>query len=227
MRTISNILLIIAIAVLGYMCTMSILTPIRFEREMERREKIVIPHLVDIRKAQVEFKNQKGHYTADCDSLIDFIRNGRVPQVLKEGTLTDEQLANGLTERKALKIVQSGNRKAIEANGLQNFRRDTSYITVYDKLFAQTYKLEDIDKIVVIPFSGGKRFEMAAVVHTNTTTGISVPLFYARASYETYLGDLNHQELVNLIDLRTKLEKYPGLQVGSIDEPNNNAGNWE
>ena len=31
----------------------------------------------------------------------------------------------------------------------------------------------------------------------------------------------------NLKDKRIKLEKYPGLQVGSIEEPNNNAGNWE
>ena len=49
----------------------------------------------------------------------------------------------------------------------------------------------------------------------------------ARAKFENYLGDLNKQELVNLIDREVKLEHYPGLKVGDIYAPNNNAGNWE
>jgi hypothetical protein len=52
-------------------------------------------------------------------------------------------------------------------------------------------------------------------------------LFEASAAYTTYLYDLNRQEMLNAIDLQKKLEKFPGLQVGSVLEPNNNAGNWE
>ena len=52
-------------------------------------------------------------------------------------------------------------------------------------------------------------------------------LFEAKAGYESYLGDLNRQELANLIDSKNKIDKYAGLQVGSVSEPNNNAGNWE
>ncbi len=40
-------------------------------------------------------------------------------------------------------------------------------------------------------------------------------------------ADLNAQELANLKDLQTKLGKYCGLMVGDIEQPNNNAGNWE
>lgn len=80
---------------------------------------------------------------------------------------------------------------------------------------------------MVIPYSNGQKFEMDTRMHTNASSGIVIPLFEARAHYETYLSDLSRQELVNLIDERTKLEKYTGLKVGSIDEPNNNAGNWE
>ena len=35
------------------------------------------------------------------------------------------------------------------------------------------------------------------------------------------------QLVVNLKDKAEKLEKYPGLRVGSLTEINNNAGNWE
>ena len=49
----------------------------------------------------------------------------------------------------------------------------------------------------------------------------------SRAPFESYLADLNQQELVNLIDRETKLDHYAGLKVGDIYAPNNNAGNWE
>lgn len=227
MKIAVRISLIISIIVLGYLCVMSIVTPIRFDEERTVREKAVVANLIHVRKAQIEFKNQFGHYTANTDSLIDFVINGKMPVVLKEGTLTDEQLLAGLTEAKALKIVNSGKKKEIEANGLQNFRRDTSYVSVYESLFTDVLTIEQAKKIVVIPYSNGQKFEMDTRMHTNASSGIVIPLFEARAHYETYLSDLSRQELVNLIDERTKLEKYTGLKVGSIDEPNNNAGNWE
>ena len=48
-----------------------------------------------------------------------------------------------------------------------------------------------------------------------------------KAPYETYLGGLDRQEIINLKDLNEKLGRYSGLMVGSIDNPNNGAGNWE
>lgn len=227
MKHVVKILLVLSIIVLGYLCVMSILTPIHFEEARESREKVIITNLVNIRKAEIEFKNQFGYYTASPDSLVNFIKKGKMPVVLKEGTLTDLQLQDGLTEAKALKIVRSGNKAEIEKNGLIGFRRDTTYISVYESLFANDLTMEQVDELVIVPFSNGQKFEMAARMHKNSTSGIEIPLFEARAPYSMYLGDLERQELINLQDEKEKLEKYPGLKVGSIDEPNNNAGNWE
>ena len=108
-------------------------------------------------------------------------------------------------------------------NGLQNFRRDTIWRSVLDTVFGAGY---NVDSIRYIPFSGGKQFEMA--VRSDTTDkGQPLNLSQAQAAYDTYLSDLNHQELVNLKDTQEKLGKYVGLRVGDIDTPNNNAGNWE
>jgi hypothetical protein len=52
-------------------------------------------------------------------------------------------------------------------------------------------------------------------------------LFEVKAPYETYLGGLDKQEIINLKDVQSKLGRYCGLMVGSIDTPNNGAGNWE
>jgi hypothetical protein len=47
------------------------------------------------------------------------------------------------------------------------------------------------------------------------------------AHYDTYLSDLNRQQLINLKDKQTKMNRFNGLKVGSVVEPNNNSGNWE
>jgi hypothetical protein len=52
-------------------------------------------------------------------------------------------------------------------------------------------------------------------------------LFQAQTPYETYMSDLDRQQLINLKDVQSKLGKYCGLRVGDIESPNNNAGNWE
>ncbi len=227
MKNIVRVLLVISIGFLAYFSVMSIVTPIHFDNERARREKAIIANLVNIRKAQIEFKNQYGRYVTTCDSLVDFVKNGKMPVVLKEGMLSDEQLKNGLTEAKALKIVQSGNKRRIAENGLEGFRRDTTFVSVYESLFANILPLEEVDQMVIVPYSNGQKFEIETATHTNATSGIKIPLFEARAPYDMYLSDLNRQELVNLKDEKSKLDKFPGLMVGSVHEPNNNAGNWE
>lgn len=217
-----------AIAFLAYISVMSIVTPIRFSQERAAREKVIIENLINIRKAQIEFNKQNARYLADCDSLINFILHDSLPIMLKEGTLTDEQMKEGLTEKKVVEYLSNRKKykKEIAEFGIENFRRETSFVTVKESLFP-TMDEKQVRDMMVVPFSNGKRFEMETSTHTNATSGIPIPLFEARAPFDFYLSDLNHQELVNLKDERTKLEKYCGLMVGSISEPNNNAGNWE
>ncbi len=226
MKTVVKVLLGLSVVLLAYFCVTSITTPIKFEEKRADREKVVIARLVDIRKAQIEFKNQKGRYTASFDTLISFIKNGKMKMVKKEGALTDEQMEKGLTEKKAMEIINKGNAKEIAENGLQNFRRDTTYISVLTSLFDGVYDTETINQLSIIPFSENKKFEMATTLY-KTASGIPIPLFEAKAPYEAYLGDLDRQELINLIDIQKKLDRFAGLQVGSTQEPNNNAGNWE
>lgn len=227
MKAIVKILLAVSIALLTYFCIMSIITPIQFDEEKARREVVIIEKLVDIRKAQVEYRDQKGVYTDKFEDLINFLKNAKKKTVLKEGSLSDKQLEAGLTEIKAVKIVNSGNMQEIIANGLQNFRRDTAYVSMLQAIFPEKYTAETIDQIAVVPFTENQKFELKVNNDYTNNNGIKIPLFEASVLYSVYLKDLNHQEVLNKIDVQTKLVKFPGLMVGSTTEPNNNAGNWE
>ena len=203
------------------------MTPIRFEESKVNREKVIIKRLMDIRKAEVEFKEQKGRYTASFDTLVNFIMNSKKKIVLKEGTLTDKQLEAGLTETIAVKIVQKGNLEEIVANGLQGFVRDTAYVNMLQAIFQTDYSIETIEQLSIIPFSNKEKFEIKVKNDYVNANGSKIPLMEVSAHYKAYLFDLDHQELVNAIDMQEQLFRFPGLKVGSVEEPNNNAGNWE
>lgn len=232
MKHVIRIALCIAIVAMAYLCVMSIMTPINFDNERAVREKAIVKNLVDIRTVEIEYKKINGHYCPDADSLVAFIEFGKMPMIMKEGTLTDEQMKNGLTEKKAAAIVHRGNAKEIAENGLEGFRRDTAYVSVYEALFAEKYTLDEAKAIVNVPYTDNLRFEFDTASYTNTTTGIVTPLVQVGTSFDSYLGDLNHQQLVNLKDKESKLQenkedKYLGIRFGSVIESNNNSGNWE
>lgn len=227
MKTTIKILLFVAIVALGYFVIMSVMTPIKFETERAKREKVVIERLIDLRTAQIEFRDQNGRYTTSLDTLVNFLQTGKKKMVLKEGTLSDAQLQAGLTEAKAVRIVRSGNKKEIVANGLENFRRDTTLTNLIDALYNGKYSPETVSKLMYIPYSEDVTFEVQLNNNYLSQNNIWIPLIEIRAPYKTFLMDANRQETLNLIDYQGKLEKYAGLKVGSILEPNNFAGNWE
>ncbi|MBQ4057258.1 MAG: hypothetical protein IJD32_09250 [Bacteroidaceae bacterium] len=228
MKTVINIVLAVCAAALVYVCYGSIMGPINFDNTRDAREKEVIARLIDIRKAQVEYRNtHQGVYTASFDTLIDFIKTAKLPFVKKEGALTDAQLEAGMTEKKAMALInkakKTGNWKEVEKEGLMNFKRDTMWVSVLDTIYPKGF---NADSLRYVPFGNGKQFELASRQDT-TKSGAPLNLFQAQTPYETYIGDLDKQQLINLKDVQSKLGKYCGLRVGDIEQPNNNAGNWE
>lgn len=208
MKIVLQILLAAAIVLLTYMCYESIMTPIRFDKVNEARTKAITTRLIDIRKAQIEFKNRHGVHAANFDELAKFLNEEKLPFIKKEGVLTDEQLEKGMTEQEAVK------------KGL--IKRDTSWVLAKDTLFTPDY---DVASMRYVPGTD-KTFDMdtATII---SSTGYTIKVFECGVKYDDYLGDQNAQLLYNLKQKAEVYEKYPGLRVGSLTEINNNAGNWE
>lgn len=82
------------------------------------------------------------------------------------------------------------------------------------------------DTMQYVPYSGGKCFELATSIHTGKA-GTPVPLMECRTTYEVYLSGLDEKRIEELIDKANGLGQYPGLKIGDITTPNDNAGNWE
>lgn len=228
MKTVFNVVLALCAVGLVYISYNSIMGPIKFEEAKKERDKAVIARLLDIRKAQHEYRMlNHGQYADKFDVLIDFVKNKKLPFVMKIGQLTDKQMEDGLTEKKAVAILErakkSGKYDEVKKWGLENFKRDTMWIAVLDTIYPKGF---NPDSMRYIPFSGGKEFEMATKNDT-AKSGAPIFLYEVKAPYEAYLEGLDKQEITNLKDIQEKLARYSGLMIGSLESPNNGAGNWE
>ena len=204
MKATIQVLLGLFIVYLFYVAVQSVIEPITFQKEQQKRYAETIQRLKDIRNAEGAFKEMNGDYTASFDTLIDFVKNGKIAVVRKIGEIPEELLGQ-ITEKEAI------------AKGM--IIRDTTKIAVIDTLFPKNYQ---IDSLRYIPYAQGREFTLKKGV-IETASKLKVKVFEASAPSKYILTGLDEQQIINLND---GLD-YKGLKVGSITEVNNGAGNWE
>ncbi len=232
MKKLINVVLGIAALAMLFICYRSIADQQDFEAEVKQREIDVKARLIEIRKAQEAYKEQHSEYCGNWDTLIAFIKEGKLPIVVKQGVLTEDQMEKGLTESKAAAIVNRGNAAEIAANGLQDFRRDTTWVSLVDSLYPADYNVDDIRYIPNSDVKDGekKEFDLIAV-WIKTKSDAIIPVMECGAEVESYIcGDskLWSREAANRREVAEGMGNYPGLKIGEAGlNWNNNAGNWE
>ena len=204
MKRVIQIILTVAIVVLGYLIIESIMKPIRFNREKDMRWDATIERLKDIRTAELAYKSENGKFTASFDTLINFVKADSFSVVKAIGTVPDS-----LTEAQAL-----------AANLVV---RDTIPVSVRDSLFGKTYP---VDSLQYVPYAPGHKFTLGAG-EIETGSKVKVQVFEAKVPNSVLLHGMDEQLVANFNDERIKLTGYAGLKVGSLTEATNNAGNWE
>lgn len=202
-----NILLLAVIVFLAWLVVKSIQAPIKFNTEQKARETKVVERLIDIRNAEVLYKNANNKYTADFDSLINFCQNAEIPIVKIIPDPTDTTFTRTINDT-------------------------LGYVKVMDSLKSGREDF-DIKDIKWVPFSDPQQqFEIEAGIIKRS--GIDIPVFEVRTPYEVYLATpgaaFNEKEWKQRVD-NTKAEKesinrYAGLKVGSMEEATTD-GNWE
>lgn len=164
-----QIVLLVVIIVLAYMVYDTIQTPVRFNAEKNRRAEKVVQQMKDIRTVQQYYKALNNEFTASFDTLIAFIKVGKIPVV---NIILDP---NDTTLTKTI--------------------NDTiGYVTVADSLFSKRKDFR-INDIQYIPFSNGKKFTMQA--GKIEKGGVMVPVYTVIAKKEDYLTGLDRNSIMN------------------------------
>ena len=221
--------LVIPIVLLVWATVASVMEPVNFNKHRAYRESVAIQRLKDIRDLQVAFKNVNAHYASTIDSLKWFYNEGKMKITLQVGS-KDDSLAMANTKKYTQKYRNLKKDKLNEKlhelylAGEQNLVFEvTSEIPVKDTLF--THRTDFcVDSLAFIPFSGDSVIMESTI---KKVSGVNVPLFEASMPFKSLLKGLNNQLRINLDAEREDQGRYKGLQVGSVTQPNNNAGNWE
>ena len=228
-KIILQVALLAVIAALVYALYSSIMQPVKFKKEKASREAVAVQRLKDIRTLQVAYKSVNGKFNSSVDSLKQFYENGEMEIVMQIGSM-DDSLAVVNTEaiKKANRNLKGDQLTAklqeAYAAGQKVVFSTVTKIPVRDTLFLGRNDFS-IDSLKYIPFSGKQPVEMESTI--KMVSGVPVPLFEARMPWMVLLNGMDHQLIVNLNAEMRDLNRYEGLQVGSITAPNNNAGNWE
>ena len=225
LKAVLSIVLFLAIAGLAYAIVNSIMEPVNFNKQVEARRSVGVQRLKDIRTLQVAYRSVNGKFTADFDSLKTFYETGKMEVVMQIGS-NDDSLAVANTEK-----LRKANRKITPEQMFELYKQGqhlvfslSSMVAVKDTLFHSRRDF-NIDSLQYIPFSQGDTIQMEAII--KEVSGVKVPLFEAKMPYKSLLKGLDNQLRINLDADRRTMNRYEGLQVGSISAPNNNAGNWE
>ena len=225
--------ILLAVAAVGcvYGIYRSIMKPVNFNKEKARRQEVAVQRLKDIRTLEVAFKGVNNRYTADIDSLINFYNTGKMDIIMQVGSNDDSLAVANTNKYKNDKNFKKLSKEEQNAKFMELYRKGeklvfsiSTPINVKDTLFNNRPEFH-IDSLKYIPFSGKQPVQMDAIV--KTVSGVQVPLFEARMPWKALLKGMDNQLRINLDSELEDQDKYPGLQVGSVNQPNNNAGNWE
>ena len=211
MRRVIQILFVLIIIVLGYLIVESIMEPIRFNQNVERRERATIARLIDIRDAQKAYKDIYKKYTGSFDTLIAFLDSGSFDVIKAVGEIPEEWMEELGYEKAREKALKEG-----------IISRETTKVPVMDSLFGVGFA---IDSLRYVPFTEDVKFTMksGSIV---TSSNLTVQVVEVSVLYDDLLNGLDPQLIVNYKDERMKIVGFAGVKFGSMEE-GTLTGNWE
>ena len=214
---IAKVLLGAAILVGGWLLWDIISNPIDFADDYSVRSGAVISRITDIRTAERQFKSKYQHFTADFDTLINFILTDSIEY---ESKIADENDSLAMVRAQAEWKKNKKNR----GKKFQNVKK--SYYNVKDSIFKHLTPTE-VAELRYIPFSNGQEFLLEAKM-LETESKVVIPVVECRAPFKAFLNLKEFkQDVVNLVDYHNSMDKYAGIKFGDMNRGNNEAGNWE
>ena len=205
--------LALAVVVLGlaYWVYLLISTPIKFENEQKQREAAVIERIKDIRTAERTFKSKYQRFTADFDTLINFVLTEQMEGERKK-----------IDEDDSVAMAQAKKKYGKRFKNVEKFT-----FSVKDSLFKHL-SVEQVKNLRYVPYSKNTEYILEAGMLA-TESKIVIPVVECRTPYIAFLDTVAYrQQVINLIDnMKNNFNRYPGIMFGSMERGNNEAGNWE
>lgn len=229
-KTIIQILLGIVIVALAVMLYNSIMKPVRFDNEYNKRREACAEKLKAIRTLEEAYKVTYGTYTGSFDTLINRLMTEDSMKTVIKVTNYDKIPADvDINEVPEKEAVEKGyvTRKEVFINPVAKLREDKKLPTI--DATGHTVQMTDdqIRNLRYVPYPKGTNNEFELSAGMVDKSGFLVPVFECKVSLENLLADMDKQERVNKIAEIEKVSgRYAGWKVGDMTQPVTD-GNFE
>lgn len=202
------IVLWVIIGYLGYITFMSVYGEIQFNKLKDKRYKVVIENLKDIRDSQLAHRSVTGQFQGDWNNLVKFIDTAEFTLTQRrDSSILDQEMTRryGVDTYKDIVIIDT-----------------LGTVGVKDSLFGADPRYKTMMNIPV--GKAGEKFQLKAGLLDQN--GINIPVFEVLAKKSVILDGQDK----NLIAKENQVVSVDGvngdaLKVGSMEEVNTN-GNW-
>jgi hypothetical protein len=207
MKLVIQIVLWIASIFFAYKIYDSINGPIKFNQTKNKRYAKVIDRLKDIRKSQIAYKDVKGTFSNNFDSLVKFVDEGYF-------TLIEKRDSSYMEYDRTYRIDML--REVIMIDTLGS-------VSVKDSLFKNTNRYQDM---AYIPIDGVRDSMFTINAEVINKNGYNVPVFEVKVSKNVILFDQN-ADLVQQENETVSVDGVngPAIVLGSLSNVSTN-GNW-
>ena len=205
LKPVINVLLWGLIIFLGYMTFMSVYKEIQFNQLKDKRYRVVIDRLIDVRDSQIAYKEVNGEFAGSFDKLIKFVATDSVAITQRRDTLVlDEEKTRafgGVETMKTITLIDT-----------------LSFYSVKDSLFKGSDRYKSMMNVGV--GKEGSKFTLkAGKIDDISVFEASVDKFIVLDGQEKYLIEKERQAF-SVAGVKGEVVK-----IGSMEEVNT-SGNW-
>lgn len=229
-KTIIQIVLGVAIVALAIMLYNSIMKPVRFENEYNKRREACAEKLKAIRTLEEAYKVTYGTYTGSFDTLIGRLMNEDSMRVVSKVINYDKIPADvDINETPEREAVEKGYISRVEVliNPIAKLRDDKKLPIVDATGHTVQMTDEQIRNLRYVPYPKGEKNEFELQAGQVDKSGFVVPVFECKVPLTLLLSDMDHQQVVNKIaEIEKVAGRYAGWKVGDMTQPVTD-GNFE
>jgi hypothetical protein len=221
-RPIIQIVLGIAIIGLAILLYNSIMKPMRFENEYNKRRDACAEKLKAIRTLEEAYKVTYGCYSGSFDTLINRLMTEDSMKTVVKITNYDKIPADvDINEVQESEAVQKGyvTRSEVFINPIVKLREDKKLPIIDANGHTRQLTDEEIKNLRYVPYPKEEKNEFDLQAAMLDKNGFFVPVFECKVPLTILLSDMDHQQVVNRIAEIEKVNgRYAGWKVGDMTQ---------
>lgn len=210
-KTIIQILLGLVIIGLAVALYLSIMKPVKFDNEYNKRREACAEKLKAIRTLEDAYKSTYGCYTGSFDTLFNRLMNEDSLRVVNKNInydkIPEDVDINEMTETEQIKAGYVS-RVTEYVNPIDNLRKSGKF-NLTD---------EEIKNLRYVPYPRDKKYDFNLQAGFIEKSGYQMPVFECLVNMEDLLADMDEQLVINKIAELKQNKRFPGWKVGDMTQ---------